>query len=114
MQWNDISDNWPAMTEAVQARWPETDPEAVADLGGNRAAFNAYLGQVYKMSPREAEEQIDEWLQGPMPTDALLDEHHDNESIKASGAQIPPGEDVYAEDGDFGDDRVSETPMGRH
>lgn len=113
MQWTEASENWTAMTDAVMARWPEVDADTVADLSGNRAEFNAYLGQIYNLTLREADEQIDEWLQGPMPTDALMDEAHDNASITASGRHIPAGEDVYSEDRDFGDDRLPTTPMGR-
>lgn len=113
MQWTDVSENWVAMADAITARWPETDRATVADMTGDRAVFNAYLGQVYSLTPREADEQINEWLQGPMPTDALADEHHDNQSIRDSGRHIPVGEDVYSEDADFGDERIVEPPMGR-
>jgi hypothetical protein len=42
-----------------------------------------------------------------------MDARRDNANIRASAAHVPPGEDVYSEDGDFGDDRVPEPPVGR-
>ena len=113
MKWSEVERSWPAFTDAIAARWPEIDADEVADLGGDRSAFNAYLGRVCGLTPREAQEQIDEWLAGPLPLDAVTSEHHDDESIRASGRHIPPGEDVYSGDADFGDDRLVEPPMGR-
>jgi hypothetical protein len=48
-----------------------------------------------------------------MPADAVMDDHLDNLNIRRSAAHIPPGEDVYSEDKDFGDDDVPDPPVGR-
>lgn len=113
MNWEQIAKNWPAFTESVKARWPDVDAEEVADLDGSRSALNAYLGRVAGLTPREAEEQIDEWLQGPIPIDAATSEFHDNDSIRESGRHVREGEDVWSDDRDFGDDRVATPPVGR-
>lgn len=113
MNWSKVSENWPAFTSSVKARWPKVDEDEVADLDGSREALNTYLGQVVGLTPREAEQEIDEWLQGPLPLDAATNPFHDNASITASGRYIPSGEDVYSEDADFGDDRAAEPPVGR-
>lgn len=113
MLWKDVAKDWPAFTASIKARWPEVDDERVADLGGDRLAFNAYLGQVYQLTPREAEEQIDEWLQGPLPLDAVTDPLRDMTGIEESGRHIPDGEDALADDKRFGDDNVATPPVGR-
>lgn len=113
MNWQKVSSNWPAYTDAVKTRWPEVDREAIADLDGSREALNAYLGKSVGLTPREAEEQIDEWLQGPLPLDAATSPFHDNTSINESGRHIPEGEDALSRDGDFGDDRLATPPVGR-
>lgn len=113
MQWSDVSRNWAAYTGSVISRWPELDAEDVADLGGDRRALNQYLGQRLGLTSREADEQIEEWLQGPLPLDAVANPVRDNQTLSESRAHIPEGEDVYSNDEAFGDDNVAERPMGR-
>ena len=113
MKWQQISHYWPAYADAAKARWPELDRDEFIALDGNRAAFNAYLGQTFGLTPREAEEQIEDWIRGPMPLDAVASPFRDQASISESAGHIPEGEDVYSEDGDFGDDRLAEPPVGR-
>jgi hypothetical protein len=113
MKWHEVAADWPGFQQAILTRWPEADAVEVAAIDGDRAAFNAYLGRIEGLSPREAEEAIEEWLAGPMPADAQMDAVRDNANIRASRAHIPEGEDVYAEDGSFGDDDVPEPPVGR-
>ena len=113
MRWQEVASDWPGFREAILTRWPKADETEIAAIDGDRAAFNAYLGQIERLSPREAEEAIDEWLAGPMPADAKMDESQDNRNIRESRAHIPPDEDVYSEDAGFGDDQVPEPPVGR-
>ena len=113
MQWSDVSKDWPAFQNSIKARWPEVDQQTVADLSGDRKAFNAYLGQTLGLTPREAEEQIYEWLQGPLPLDAAASPVRDNRTLSESRAHIPEGEDVYSDDQAFGDDDKSDRPIGR-
>ena len=113
MKWEEVAADWTGFREAILTRWPEADETEIAAIDGDRSAFNAYLGRIDGLTPREAEEAIDEWLAGPMPADAKMDEGRDNASIRESRAHIPPGEDVYSEDSGFGDDQVAEPPVGR-
>jgi hypothetical protein len=104
MRWHDVAADWPGFRAAILTRWPRADETEIAAIDGDRSAFNAYLGRIEGLSPREAEEAIQEWLEGPMPADARMDETLDNANIRASRAHIPEGEDVYAEDARFGDE----------
>lgn len=113
MKWSEVSRNWGAFQEAILTRWPELDPDDVSAAEGDRARFNATLGRSHGLTPREAEEEIDEWLMGPMPADARVDETRDNANIRESARDVPTGEDVYADDRRFGDDMTSTPPVGR-
>lgn len=113
MKWTDVADDWGAFQEPILTRWPGLDADDVAAVDGDRARFNALLGQVEGLSPREAEEEIDAWLAGPMPADAKFHEAHDNANIRESARSVPDGEDVYADDRRFGDDGAAVPPVGR-
>ena len=113
MIWKDVAKDWPAFTSSITARWPDVDAEIVADLAGDRAAFNVYLGQVYKLTPREAEEQIAEWLAGPLTLDAVTDQVRDMTSLSESAPHTPEEEDVFSHDAKFGDANAPVPPIGR-
>ncbi len=113
MDWKLVKDNWTAFTEVITQRWPNTSQNDLLALDGNRQAFTDYLSQKNSLTASEAEEEIGLWLEGPIPIDVVTDEHHDNQSIIESARHIPEGEDVYAEDRDFGDDHKTENPVGR-
>ena len=113
MRWADVASDWPAFIDAIRTRFPEAEREELAAVDGDRARLNAYLGQTYGLTPREADAQIEEWLKGPFPADAQMDETRDDANIANALRHVAPGEDVYADDADFGDDRVADTPIGR-
>ena len=113
MQWTAIQRNWPAFTEALMQRFPETEENDLLGLEGNRAALVSYVAERQTLSQAEAERQVKEWEQGAVPADVAMDETRDGENIRASAAHIGVGEDVYADDKDFGDDQLSDHPVGR-
>ncbi|KKL94872.1 hypothetical protein LCGC14_1860340 [marine sediment metagenome] len=113
MKWTEVAENWPAFFERIEDKWPAVSQTDLIDIDGDRDRLAYYLADRHEITLGEANEQIDEFLLGSIPADVLMDEHHDNASITASGRHIPPGEDVYAEDRDFGDDNVSNPPVGR-
>lgn len=113
MDWDSAARHWPALTDALLARWPQLDRDDVSAVDGDRTELNVLLGRELQLTPREAEEEIDAFLAGPLPSDAIMDPTEDNAQVRASAAHIPPGEDVYSEDGDFGDDRIEDRPLGR-
>ena len=90
-----------------------SDRTVLLELEGDRDRLTAYVAERHELTPSEADEQITVWLQGAVPADVVLDETRDNEQIRASGAHIPVGEDVYSDDRDFGDDDVASRPIGR-
>ena len=113
MDWTTVEQNWNAIVPAIVARWPAADADEVAAIDGSREALNIYLGQVSGLTPREADEEIAEWLQGPFPADAIMSEDNDNSQILHSRENIAPGEDVYDDDKAFGDDNIAQSPVGR-
>lgn len=113
MEWTDVAADWPAYTESIVTRWPEADPEVVADMEPDREAFETYIAGVERVEVPEASRQVAQWLEGPKPIDAATDENHDDTSIRESAGHIPAGEDVYSEDRDFGDDALASNPVGR-
>lgn len=113
MNWKDVASDWPAFQEPILTRWPALDPDELAAIDGDRMRMNAYLGQVLGLTPREADEAIEEWLAGPMPADVHMDDHLDNLNIRRSARERPEGEDVLDDDRRFGDDLTPTTPVGR-
>lgn len=113
MKWKIVQANWPAFVEPILQRWSATDEEEILAIDGDRARLTAYLAERHELTQAEAEEQIAEWMDGAVPADVEMDEHLDNRNITKSGAHIPPGEDVYSDDKDFGDDNLAASPVGR-
>lgn len=113
MQWQNVQQNWPAFVESVMQRWPQTEEADLLELDGNRDALVAYLGRRHDLTRAEADEQIALWTEGAVPSDIVMDEEMDDAQTRASAAHIPPGEDVYAEDRDFGDDMQPDAPIER-
>ena len=113
MDWQTVARNWPAFVDRIEQRWPETDETDLLDIDGDRRRFTSYLSKVHDLTRSEANEEIEAWLNGEMPADVKMDEQRDNANIRESASHIPPGEDVYSEDGDFGDDRQELRPQGR-
>ena len=113
MQWNAVETNWPAFIEAIMQRWPQTEEEDLLALEGDRDRLMAYIAERHDLTPAEANEQIIAWLQGEVPADVAMDETRDNENVRASAAHIGTGEDVYADDRNFGDRDSDARPIGR-
>ena len=113
MKWQTVERNWPAFVERIEQRWPRTDQDNLLQIDGDRRSFASYLARVNELTQVEANEAIEDWLVGEMPADVQMDEHRDNANIRGSAREIPPGEDVYAEDGRFGDDNSPAPPAGR-
>ena len=113
MNWSQVKEDWPAFIDAVIDQWPQADREELEDLEGDRAEVRAYLVQATGDDAVTIEEEIREWLQSDVPLDAMMDESKDNDMIRESGRYIPEGEDVYADDREFGDDNIADRPMGR-
>ena len=113
MQWIQVKDNWPAFIEKVEEEWPDADRETLEVLDGDRAALKAHLMEATGQDAQTIEEELRIWLESSMPLDVMMDDSRDNEQIMESGRYIAPGEDVYSDDRDFGDDNAPEPPIGR-
>ncbi|TRW98408.1 hypothetical protein FNJ84_06430 [Paracoccus sp. M683] len=104
MKWHHVADNWPAFYEAIQDKWPEADEAELDEIDGDQRAFITYIAQITEQDPREALEEIRDWLTGEIPSDVVMDPIHDNHSIALSSKYVSDGEDEYDDDARFGDD----------
>ena len=113
MSREEFAKNWVPFRDAILTRYPdlkETDLEA-AD--GSTAALARSIAEKDGTDAAEAQQQLHEFLSGPMPADAYADPMRDNAAVADSGDYIPDGEDAMADDRRFGDDNTSESPVGR-
>ena len=113
MQWIQVKDNWPAFIDKVEEQWPDADREVLETIDGDRAALKRHLIEATGQDAPEVEEEMRVWLDTSMPLDVMMDDSRDNEQIMESARYISPGEDVYSDDRDFGDDAAPEPPIGR-
>lgn len=104
MKWHHVQENWSAFYEAIQDKWPEAEESGLDEIDGDQRAFVAYIAEVTEQDPREALDEIREWLSGEIPSDVIMDPMHDNRSIANSSKYVPEGEDEYDDDARFGDD----------
>ncbi len=113
MDWAKIKSNWLAFTPAILERWPQAREVDVENLTGDRDEFATYLAARTGGDPQDMLAEIDAWQMGEIPADIVMDEHMDNERIRASASHIGEGEDALADDQAFGDEEVPERPLGR-
>ncbi len=104
MKWHHVAENWPAFYEAIIDRWPDIDEADLDEVDGDQRQFLRLIARVESMETEEAREQIREWLAGEIPSDVVMDEMHDDHSIRNSAKYIGEGEDEYDDDARFGDD----------
>ena len=113
MRWIQVRDNWPAFIDKVEEQWPDADRDVLETIDGDRAALKSHLVEATGLDAADVEEEIRVWLESDMPLDVMMDDSRDNEQIMESARYIHPGEDVYSDDREFGDDNASEPPIGR-
>ena len=113
MNWRHVAENWPAFVEVIATRWPQTDEAELAAIDGDHERLEAHLSASHDLTRAEARDEIESWLMGAVPADVAMSEVRDNHNVSASARHIPAGEDVYAEDRDFGDDRAEDHPTAR-
>ena len=104
MKWHHVAENWPAFRDAIQERWPNADEGDLDTVDGDQRAFVHYIARVTGQQPGDARDEILEWLAGELPSDVVMDPHHDNHSISLSAKFVPEGEDESDDDARFGDD----------
>ncbi|WBU64998.1 hypothetical protein [Paracoccus aerodenitrificans] len=104
MKWHHVADNWSAFYEAIIDRWPSADDADLDEIDGDQRAFLRYIAEIEGLETEEAREEIREWLAGEIPSDVVMDESHDDISIRNSSKYVGEGEDEYDDDARFGDD----------
>lgn len=112
MRWRTVEENWEAFQESLLDRWPDLSEDDLSDAGGDRDAFEAKLAEVTGDEPDDIAQQVEEWMEGAVPSDVHMDEQHDDASIRDSRLYVSPGEDAYDDDRKFGDDNATEDPVG--
>ena len=113
MKWNDVATNWAAFVPRIMTRWPDLDENEVIAIDGNQDAFVAYLASFSDQDVVTAKSELNEWLMGEQPTDAIMHPTRDNARINASTENIPAGEDPSDDDRRFGDDLTPSPPIDR-
>ena len=113
MRWSQVRDHWPAFIEKVEEEWPDADRDALETIDGDRAELKRHLMEATGQDAATIEEELRIWLEGSVPLDVMMDDSSDNDQITESGRYISPGEDVYSDDREFGDDDTPEPPVGR-
>ncbi|MDO5641493.1 MAG: hypothetical protein Q4G26_03775 [Paracoccus sp. (in: a-proteobacteria)] len=104
MKWHHVASNWPAFYDAILDRWPDADESDLDEIDGDQRAFLRYIAGLEGQEAEEVREDVREWLAGEIPADVVMDEGHDNISIRNSAKYVGEGEDEYADDARFGDD----------
>lgn len=104
MKWQHVQENWPAFYDAIVDRWPDADEADLDEIDGDQRAFVTYIAGLIGLDTPDAREEIREWLTGELPSDVVMDPHHDNHSIALSAKYVGEGEDEYDDDARFGDD----------
>lgn len=111
MRWQNVKSNWEAFQESLLETWPDLTEEDLGDIEGDRPALEARLVELTGDEPEDVAQQVEEWLEGAVPADVHMDEHHDNASISDSRLYMSPGEDASDDDKKFGDDNTTEDPV---
>lgn len=110
----DFKNDWVPFRDAVLSRYPMLGDEDLQDADGSTAELARRIAAADGgTDPGDAQQDLHEFLEGPMPSDAFADPTNDNEAVKESVDYIPAGEDALADDKRFGDDDMAENPVGR-
>lgn len=110
----DFTQDWVPYRDALLDRYPGLTDADLEDADGSTATLATRLAEIDgTRTPAEAQQDLHEFLSGPMPADAYSDPAHDQAAVSDAGDYIPAGEDALADDRRFGDDDTAENPVGR-
>lgn len=104
MKWHHVANNWPAFFEVIAERWPEADELRLAEVDGDPRKFVQYISELTGQDVADARGDIRDWLMGEIPADVVMDQRHDDHSLRLSSKFLPEGEDESDDDARFGDD----------
>ncbi|MGB3555650.1 MAG: hypothetical protein WBA25_13525 [Jannaschia sp.] len=108
-----FTEDWVPYRDPLLSRYPELDDAALEDADGSTATLARTIAERQGIEPAEAQQDLHEFLEGPMPADAYAAPVHDNAAIADSGDYVSSGEDPSDDDARFGDDDNAENPVGR-
>ena len=113
MSRQDFATNWITYRDALLSRYSNLTDGDLSDAEGSTFRLAKRIATVQSMDPAEAQQDLHEFLEGPMPADGFAEPANDNAAIRSSEDYIPEGEDPLADDARFGDDDKTENPVGR-
>ena len=64
MNWDSLQYRWPKMRPSLRHRWGRLSEDDLDSIGGSRDVFIGIVQDRYSLSKREAQQRIEEWLQG--------------------------------------------------
>ena len=110
----EFSEDWVPYRDALLDRFPGLTDADLEDADGSTATLATRIAAMDgTQTPADAQQELHEFLAGPMPADAYADPAHDQEAVMDSEGYVPDGEDPLADDRRFGDDDTAENPVGR-
>jgi hypothetical protein len=62
MNWHDVEVNWNEIRKKVKSNWKNLSEEEIDATQGKPAQLSALIQKEYKVSDREADQQMEEWL----------------------------------------------------
>lgn len=62
MNWHDVEVNWDEIRKKVKSNWKQLPEEEVDATQGKPAQLSALIQKEYRVSDREADQQMEEWL----------------------------------------------------
>ncbi|MCK0167438.1 hypothetical protein MWU52_07760 [Jannaschia sp. S6380] len=113
MSREDFTNDWVPYRDALLSRYPKLTDADLEDADGSTAELARLIAGRQGIEPGDAQQDLHEFLAGPMPADAYSDPTHDNAAVLESKAYVPAGEDPLADDRRFGDDDTEANPVGR-
>lgn len=113
MSRQDFTQDWVAFRDPILTTYPELTEADLQDADGSTLRLAERIAERRGIAAGDAQQELHEFLSGPMPADAYAAPTHDNVAVSESDAYVPAGEDVYDDDRRFGDDDTPDTPIGR-
>ncbi len=113
MSRQDFAQDWVPFRDPLLTTYPELTEADLQDADGSTTRLAERIAELRGGTAGDAQQELHEFLAGPMPADAYAAPTHDNAAVADSGDYVPAGEDVYDDDSRFGDDDKADTPVGR-
>ncbi len=113
MSREDFARDWVPFRDPILSSYPELTDADLSTADGSTAELARIIAEKQGIGPAEAQQNLHEFLSGPLPADAYAAPVHDDASIRDSGDYVPAGEDPSDDDARFGDDDTVEAPVGR-